>query len=225
VHPHRDVLAFTNHDLCHLEKFVAPEHYAGQVGFFSTIERGLARAPWRTYEASFDATWALDRNSVMADMNGSSIFLFAALKMKLKMAVRRRVAQKLGRVPPRGGALAPEEMHAWNAAIETLTDSLQLPASVKPAALQVSTKHDYPEQAQRLLAYFEQVGQNVLAGLSKNDPLMNATTGHTLRVFSFEPHGRLFGVVAQHHMHHSRTTANRAVFNVALMLAASGVDR
>jgi hypothetical protein len=38
---HRDGLAFALHDLCHLEKFVAPEHHAGQVGFFRLVERAL----------------------------------------------------------------------------------------------------------------------------------------------------------------------------------------
>jgi hypothetical protein len=38
---HPDGLAFALHDLGHLEKFVAPEHHAGQVGFFRLVERAL----------------------------------------------------------------------------------------------------------------------------------------------------------------------------------------
>ena len=38
---HPDGLTFALHDLCHLEKFVAPEHHAGQVGFFRLVERAL----------------------------------------------------------------------------------------------------------------------------------------------------------------------------------------
>ena len=38
---HPDGLTFALHDLCHLEKFVAPEHHRGQVGFFRAVERAL----------------------------------------------------------------------------------------------------------------------------------------------------------------------------------------
>jgi len=41
---HPDGLSFVLHDLCHLEKFVAPEHHAGQVGFFRAVERAFADA-------------------------------------------------------------------------------------------------------------------------------------------------------------------------------------
>ena len=41
---HPDGLSFVLHDLCHLEKFVAPEHHAAQVGFFRAVERAFADA-------------------------------------------------------------------------------------------------------------------------------------------------------------------------------------
>jgi hypothetical protein len=40
---HPDGLSFALHDLCHLEKFVAPEHHAGQVGFFRAVARWPSR--------------------------------------------------------------------------------------------------------------------------------------------------------------------------------------
>ena len=88
---HPDGLTFALHDLCHLEKFVAPEHHPGQVGFFRIVERALDTPAMIALERDFDDTWRADRDYVIADMNGSAVFLFAALKMKLNMAVRRRL--------------------------------------------------------------------------------------------------------------------------------------
>src|SRR3954470_5420311 len=86
---HPDGLRFALHDLCHLEKFVSPEHHVGQVGFFGAVASALPSL--RALESSLDDLWRADRDYVIADMNGSAIFLFAALKMKLSMAVRRRL--------------------------------------------------------------------------------------------------------------------------------------
>lgn len=41
-------------------------------------------------ERGLDDTWRAERDYVIAHMNGSAVFLFAALKMRLNMAVRRR---------------------------------------------------------------------------------------------------------------------------------------
>jgi hypothetical protein len=58
---HPSGLAFALHDLCHLEKFVAPEHHAGQVGFFGAVERAFASptcAPSRLPSTSAGASTA-----------------------------------------------------------------------------------------------------------------------------------------------------------------------
>ena len=47
---HSDGLTFALHDLCHLEKFVAPELHGGQVGFFRLVDRALASPAMATLE-------------------------------------------------------------------------------------------------------------------------------------------------------------------------------
>src|SRR5262249_9657116 len=78
--PHEDGLAFATHDLCHSEKFMAPEHHEAQVGFFALVDRAMADPRWGALEQPFDSAWAADRDHVIADMNGSAAFLFVALK-------------------------------------------------------------------------------------------------------------------------------------------------
>ena len=156
--PHEDGLAFALHDLCHLEKFVAEEHHRGQVGFFARVERAIDTPAWRAFEAGFDDAWATDRDYVVSDMNGSAIFLFSALKMKLKMAVRRRHARDAGLPAPAGGPLAPSEARAFDDALEVLLDLLALRGEVRDAAVAVSAKHDAPDAAVRLLRHFEAAG-------------------------------------------------------------------
>ena len=138
---HPDGLTFALHDLCHLEKFVAPEHHAGQVGFFRIVERALDAPPMVALERELDDTWRADRDYVIADMNGSAVFLFAALKMKLAMAVRRR--------------LQSDDPAAAAPAIDVLLDALCLPDDVREAARAVSRRRDRPAAARRLLAHFE----------------------------------------------------------------------
>jgi CheY-like chemotaxis protein len=53
--PFADGLDFATHDLEHLEKFAAPAHHAGQVGFFGLMQRALAAPGWGALEAGFDA--------------------------------------------------------------------------------------------------------------------------------------------------------------------------
>jgi hypothetical protein len=150
---HPDGLSFALHDLCHLEKFVDPVHHRGQVGFFRLVWRALpALAP---VEAGFDATWRADRDYVIADMNGSAIFLFAALKMKLNMAVRRRLAAERGLPAPRSGPLDEDERRALAPVLERLFQAMELPAA---AARAVSTRRDDPPSAAALLAHFEAAG-------------------------------------------------------------------
>jgi hypothetical protein len=133
---HPDGLTFALHDLCHLEKFVAPEHHAGQVGFFRIVERALDAPAMATLDGDLDDTWRADRDYVIADMNGSAVFLFAALKMKLKMAVLRRA-------------------RPFDAALDVLLDSMDLPRDVRAAAHAVSAQRNRPAEARRLLDHFE----------------------------------------------------------------------
>jgi hypothetical protein len=152
---HPDGLSFALHDLCHLEKFVAPEHHAGQVGFFRSVARALATAEVRALERELDDTWRAERDYVISDMNGSAVFLFAALKMKMNMAVRRRLARLRARPAPTSGPLDDEERAGVVPALATLFAAMELPADLRESALAVSTRRDRPAEARRLLDHFE----------------------------------------------------------------------
>jgi hypothetical protein len=153
---HPDGLSFALHDLCHLEKFAAPEHHRGQIGFFRSVARALGCPALRELERSFDSRWCADRDYVVADMNGSAVFLFSVLKMRMNMAVRRRLAVARGLPAPTRGPLDADEHAAVQPALTTLCHALGLPPDVQAAALSVSTRRDHPALAQRLLAHFEQ---------------------------------------------------------------------
>jgi hypothetical protein len=155
---HPDGLAFALHDLCHLEKFVAPEHHRGQIGFFRAVDRALDDPALAALQATFDEQWRADRDYVIADMNGSPIFLFALLKMRVNMAVRRRLALTRGRAAPTSGPLDDEERAALHPALLTLFQALGLPPDLLPAAFAVSARHDDPAGAHRLLEHFEAEG-------------------------------------------------------------------
>jgi hypothetical protein len=155
---HPNGLAFALHDLCHLEKFVAPEHHAGQVGFFAAVERAFASPAVHALEATLDDAWRVDRDYVISDMNGSAVFLFAALKMKVNMAVRRRLARERGRAAPTSGPLDADERAAVEPALAVLFAAMGLPDELGEGARAVSTRRDHPEDAARLLQHFETVG-------------------------------------------------------------------
>jgi len=148
---HPDGLAFALHDLCHLEKFVAPEHHAGQVGFFRLVERALAAPAMIALERDLDDTWRAERDYVIADMNGSAVFLFAALKMKLKLAVGRR-----------GAPFGP--------ALDVLLSAMDLSDDVRDAARAVSPRRDHPADARRLLDHFESVGAGAAIRRASGSP-------------------------------------------------------
>ena len=61
---HPDGLTFALHDLCHLEKFVAPEHHAGQVGFFRLVERALETPAMAALDRALDDPWRADSDCV-----------------------------------------------------------------------------------------------------------------------------------------------------------------
>jgi hypothetical protein len=87
-------------------------------------------------------------------MNGSAVFLFAALKMKLTMAVRRRL-QREGVLAPRVGRLEAQERAAVEPAIDVLLRGMDLPDDIRDAARAVSPRRDRPAAARRLLDHFE----------------------------------------------------------------------
>jgi hypothetical protein len=137
---HPDGLTFALHDLCHLEKFIAPEHHAGQVGFFRLVERALDAPAMVVLDGALDDAWRAERDYVIADMNGSAVFLFAALKMKLKLAVARRD-------------------RPFEPALDTFLGAMDLPDDVRDAARAVSPRRDQPAAARRLLDHFEFIGR------------------------------------------------------------------
>lgn len=171
---HPDGLRFALHDLCHLEKFADPAHHVGQVGFFRCVARAFSDAAWADYEASLDSSWATDRDYVIADMNGSAIFLFAALKMKLNMAVRRRLARAQSRPAPEAGPLSDEERTAYEPALALLLGALGLPAQTTQAAQRVQARRDDPASAAALLAWFEEQGRASRTDLGAHSPCVSA---------------------------------------------------
>ena len=148
-------LEFALHDLCHLEKFVDPEHHRGQRGFFAAVDAALDHPAWRLLDARLDEEFRAAVERVVADMNGSAIFLFAALKMKLRMASRRRFARDRG-VPPRTeGPLDDGELALFHEDLALLLEALALEGEVGAAAGTISTKRDAKQDALVLLAHFE----------------------------------------------------------------------
>jgi PAS domain-containing protein len=152
---HLDGLSFAVHDLCHLEKFVAPAHHRGQVGFFRAVERALSSEAVAALESTLDASWIADRDYVIADMNGSAVFLFCVLKMRLAVAVRRRRALAAGRPAPSTGGLDADDHAALRPVLATWFEAMDLPDTLRASALAVSARRDHPAHARRLLDHFE----------------------------------------------------------------------
>ena len=147
---HADVVDFAIHDLCHLEKFAAPEHHQAQVGFFALLDRALGDPRWTEIEAGLDAAWGPDRDYVLADMNGHAVYLFVALKRKLWLAVRRAF---------------PSDEGAARRAHDTLFDLLELEGTARDAAAAIGAKGSLPDGLAALVAHFERAGRAVLAGV------------------------------------------------------------
>jgi hypothetical protein len=160
---HKTGLAFAVHDLCHLDKFVEEEHHHGQVGFFGAVHDAITGGAWDVFDRAYDGKWRSDRDAVVADMNGSAIFLFAALKMKLKMAARRAWAERHGFPPPEGGPLGPEEERHYGEALDALLETLDLQGPVADAARLVSTRREHREAATCLLEHWEERGRERLS--------------------------------------------------------------
>jgi hypothetical protein len=117
---------------------------------------------WDALEATLDAAWITERDHVIADMNGSAAFLYLALKNKLKLAVRRRLARARG-APSLGGPLCPEEEAACAEAYEELFALLDFHGEALAAARALSRRSDSEEAAARVVAHFAEAGAAVLA--------------------------------------------------------------
>lgn len=148
-------LEFALHDLRHVEKFFDPEHHLGQLGFFRCVLDALSTDAWRSLDGRLDDEWRKDFEQVVADMNGSAVFLFAALKMRLRMASRRRLARRLGHPPPACGVLNEREERAYAEDLDELLDALALTGDRARDARVISTKRDAHEAALGLLRHFE----------------------------------------------------------------------
>jgi hypothetical protein len=154
-------LAFAVHDLCHLEKFAAPEHHREQVGFFAALEGATRDEAWRGLEAGFDEAWEHDRDHVLADMNGASAFLFVVLRNKVKLAVRRRVARERGELC-RSGELDADEQRAYGEAVEVLVGALGLRGAARDAARGMASRHEAELVGGVLRAWFQERGRGVV---------------------------------------------------------------
>ncbi|HEV8247732.1 MAG TPA: hypothetical protein VGP93_18285 [Polyangiaceae bacterium] len=161
--PHQGGLEFVLHDLCHLAKFADRAFYEEQVGFFACLQHAFDAPEWREVERELDAQWHLDRAQVSADMNGSSIYLLAVLKMKLKMAARRRLALAEGLAPKTGGKLSPAEETAYGELLAALLGAMDLSAEGRTAALLTSARRDSPALATILADDFRALGRSKLA--------------------------------------------------------------
>jgi hypothetical protein len=156
-------LAFALHDLRHLAKLAAPKHYVEQVGFFATLWRAMQTRAWTLFENELDQDWCADRDQVAADMNGSSVYLFAALKMKLKMAARRKLARAYALEAPSSGALSHAEEAVFFELQATLLDALGFSGASRTAAIATSARRDSADAATLLAGTFTEIGHAVLA--------------------------------------------------------------
>jgi hypothetical protein len=84
--------------------------------------------------------------------------------MKLKMAVRRRLAALEGGAPDQGGPLTTNEARSYATFLEDLLDLLRLHGDVADAARRTSARRDDPVAALTLLQYFEELGEATLCG-------------------------------------------------------------
>jgi hypothetical protein len=160
--PHATGLDFLIHDLCHLDKFMDPEHYEEQVGFFATLRDLFGDVRFRVLEADLDEAFIDDRNRLAADVNGSAVYLFALLKMKLKMAARRRHARLTGTPARLSGPLVAGEQAVFEELERALYDAIGFDAELRGAASITSARRDERNAAARIAAEFGRRGRTVL---------------------------------------------------------------
>ena len=145
-----DNVEFALHDLCHAEKFFDPAHHAGQVGLFATLHRALQTDAWVQLVAPFAPGWQAEVDHVAADMNGSVLFLWAALRRKVMNAAK--LVER-----------------SQDAARAELCAALALPVDVAHSAEAFTVHRDIPAEvtafhADVLLRHFEAHGAAILAG-------------------------------------------------------------
>ncbi|NUN14092.1 MAG: hypothetical protein HUU55_10710 [Myxococcales bacterium] len=167
---HADPLAFVVHDLCHIEKFADPQHYVEQVGFFSALYGAVTNPAWSDLDAELDVMWAEERDYVLADMNGSSIFLFLALKSRIRAATRRslgvRAATESGMDVERRYFELFDQVIRW----------MSLPTSLHDDAMVFSARGVELQAGSRLRAYFFDVGAAVLQGMAADYAVTSGQT-------------------------------------------------
>lgn len=152
--PPEDGLAYALHDLRHLGKFFQPELHLEQRGFFVRVARALESNAWRELDLALDERWQKDRSAVLADMNGSVVFLFAALKMRLRMAARRRYWSLRGEPGPTAGALSESEEAEAAPLLELCLDGLELTGDVRDGARAISCRRDAQLHGARFVEAF-----------------------------------------------------------------------
>ena len=84
--PQKSPFYFALHDICHASHYFDPMHHHGQVGFFADLVAAMATNCWSLLTADFADDWPRDLARVTADMNGSALFLFSALRRKVHLA-------------------------------------------------------------------------------------------------------------------------------------------
>ena len=140
--PHASGLDFLIHDLCHLDKFQEPEHHEEQVGFFASLLALRENSDFQRLEGLLDSTFAEDRDRLSADVNGSAVYLFALLKMKLKMAARRRYARLAGVSVRVSGPLDANEQAVFEELENALYACLGFDEELRCAARATSARRD-----------------------------------------------------------------------------------
>ena len=140
---------FALHDLCHAEKFFEAEYHVGQVGLFADVLAAVRSGAIAELTRGFDAAWPAEFDHVAADMNGSPLFLFSALRRKVMNA-----ATRVGQDPDR--------------ARDGLLAALALPAEVAHSGAEFIVHARVPPEVTRyhagvLIAHFEAQGQRILA--------------------------------------------------------------
>jgi hypothetical protein len=146
---YKDGADFICHDLCHLEKFYDPKQHNAQRGFFSMLLRLLANPEWRVLDATLDQAWREVSAHVIADMNGSPLFLWTVFKAGLRPALHRLEHPGV-RFDPHIESLRYQEVLA------KVCDWMGLAGEAKQDAILVSDcSHHHREESVRLQQYFD----------------------------------------------------------------------
>jgi hypothetical protein len=93
-------------------------------------------------------------------MNGSCVYLLAVLKMRLKMAARRRLAARNGVSPPQSGPATPREELEFERLLYPLLAAMSLPEEVRLAAIATNARRADAAGARLLQAHFEALGRS-----------------------------------------------------------------